>query len=61
MRFNILNQIVVVLGILVLAVCLFGDIPEPHKSLYIYVMPIIMVLHYLCVEEIEKSRHTKTL
>lgn len=51
-----LNNASIILGILTLLVCLYGDIPEPHKSLWIIALPIMLVINYVCLQWLTKKK-----
>lgn len=51
-----LNTASVILGVLVILVCLIDDIPEPYRKLTIYTMPIILIVNYFSLIEIQKYR-----
>jgi hypothetical protein len=42
-----MNQVSLILGILVLIACIFGDIPEPHRMVWIICMPFLMIVNYV--------------
>jgi len=41
------NNVSVILGIIVLLLCLFADIPPPHNNLWLFAMPILLITNYL--------------
>lgn len=52
-NYTYISNVGIILGIIVIMTCLFGDIPNPHKFLILIIMPIIVIVNYYSLMEIE--------
>jgi hypothetical protein len=51
-----MNQTSLILGVLVLIACVYGDIPEPHRTLWLICMPILMLANYVSLIWLAKKK-----
>lgn len=56
MNYEFLNEASIVLGIIVMVVCIFSDIPKPYKNLTLITMPMILIVNYYSLMEIQRHR-----
>lgn len=56
MSYQFINDASIVLGIIVMITCVFSDIPDPYKTLTFITMPMILIVNYYSLMEIERRR-----
>lgn len=56
MNYQFISDASIILGILVMITCVFSDIPSPYRMLTLVTMPMILVVNYYSLMEIEKRR-----
>ena len=59
-QYMYLNYASIILGIIAMAACVFGDVPEPHRTLVLYMMPVMLIVNYLSLAEIESIKKNVT-
>jgi len=57
MNHKYLSDASVILGIIAIIVCLFGDVLEPFRTVTIITMPIILIVNYYALMELEAHKH----
>jgi hypothetical protein len=53
---DFLNNISIILGILVILALLYGDLPEPHKTLWLICMPLLLVVNFISLTWLSKKK-----
>ena len=51
-----LTEASIVLGIIAVITCLFGDVPEPHRTVTIVSIPLILMVNYCTLMELENYK-----
>lgn len=52
-----LNYANIILGIIVILICLYGDIPSPHNTIWLYCMPLLIFTNYVCLMWLTKRNN----
>ena len=58
MNHEYLSNASIVLGIIAIIACLYGDVPEPYRTVTIISIPMILLVNYCTLMELETYKKT---
>jgi hypothetical protein len=53
--YQYLNYASIILGLMVIILCLYGDVPQTYSSLLLWMMPVLIIVNYYSLNWLAKK------